>query len=153
FGASAPVEVVVSGPRLPETRAYAEKLRGKLDDVPSLRDTRYVQTLDYPTVDVRLDREKLGRMGGNIKGVTDSLFPGTPPSRYQVPIFWPDPSTGIGFQVQVEIPIERMKSEQDVEQLQIGSGSDGRTLRVRDVGQVERDRMPGEIDRYNMRRV
>src|SRR5207253_3590321 len=103
---------------------YAEQMRANLGAVRSLRDLRYVQTLDYPTVDVRLDREKLGRMGGNVKGVTDSVVAATSSSRYLVPIFWPDPGTGIGFQVQVEVPVERMRSERDVELLQVGSNSD-----------------------------
>jgi multidrug efflux pump subunit AcrB len=153
FGAPTPIEVAVSGPKLPETREYAEKVRQQLAKIPSLRDLQVMQTLDYPTVDVRLNREKLGRMEGTIKDATDSALAGTSSSRYMVPIFWPDPNTGIGFQVQVEIPLEKMTSELQVELLQIRSSIDGKPLRIRDVGTVQKGKMPGEIDRYNMRRM
>src|SRR5262249_25331059 len=38
FGSPTPVEVSVNGPNLAENRAYAEKLRKELVQVPSLRD-------------------------------------------------------------------------------------------------------------------
>src|SRR5262245_52360961 len=92
-------------------------------------------------------------MGGTVKNVTDVTIGATSSSRYMVPMYWPDPKTGIGFQVQVEIPLDKMKSEKDVALLRILSGGQGPPLRVRDVGKVQRGQMPGEFDRYNMRRV
>jgi multidrug efflux pump subunit AcrB len=71
-----------------------------------------------------------------------------------VPMYWPDPKTGIGFQVQVEIPLEKLKSEKDVALLRLLNRAGlGPPLRVRDVGDVQRGTMPGEFDRYNMRRL
>lgn len=153
FGAPTPVEVAISGPKLAESRAYAEKVREQLDKIPSLKDLQFVQPLDYPTVDVRVDREKLGRMGGSVKELTDSVLAATSSSRYMVPLYWPDPNTGIGFQVQVEIPLDQMRSEQDIARLQVHGNPDGPPLRVRDASQVRLGTMPGEFDRYNMRRV
>ena len=37
-------------------------------------------------------------MGGTVRELTDSVVAGTSSSRYAVPLFWPDPNTGIGFQ-------------------------------------------------------
>src|SRR5262249_34324359 len=106
FGAPTPIEIAVSGPNLAESRAYAEKIREQLVAIPSLRDLQFGQSLDYPTVDIRIDREKLGRMGGTIKDVTESVVAATSSSRYMTPLYWPDSKSGIGFQVQVEIPLE-----------------------------------------------
>jgi multidrug efflux pump subunit AcrB len=153
FGSPTPVEVAVSGPKLPESRAYAEKVRRELERVASLRDLQFVQPQDYPTVDVKVDRERLGRLRGTVRDVTDSVIAATSSSRYMVPLYWPDPKTGIGFQVQVEVPLDRMRSELDVELLQVRAGAVDAPLRVRDVGTVRRGQMPGEYDRYNMRRL
>jgi multidrug efflux pump subunit AcrB len=154
FGSPTPIEIQISGPTLAENQAYAEKVRAQLtrDKVPSLRDLQFGQALDYPTVDVTLDREKLGRSGGTVKGVADSLLPATSSSRYLVPMYWPDPKSGIGFQVQVEIPLEKMTSTQELELLKI-TAEQGLPLRLRDVADVKRGTMPGEYDRYNMRRL
>ncbi len=153
FGSPTPIEIQVSGPRLEENRAYADKVRDQLARIPSLRDLQFGQPLDYPTVDVQVDRTKLGLSGGSVKSVTDSVIAATSSSRYMVPLFWPDPRTGIGFQVQVEIPVERMTSEHEVGLLMIHANGEGPPLRVQDVAQISKGTMPGEYDRYNMRRV
>jgi multidrug efflux pump subunit AcrB len=153
FGSPTPIEVAVSGQNLAESRAYAEKVRDRMEGIESLRDLQFVQPLDYPIVDVTVDREKLGRMGGTVKELTDSVIAGTSSSRYTVPLFWPDPTTGIGFQVQVEIPQGRMQSELDVALLRVRSREGAPPLRVRDVAQVKRGTMPGEYDRFDMRRM
>lgn len=153
FGSPTPIEVAVSGQKLAVSRAYAEKIHAELRDIQALKDLQFAQPLDYPTIDVRLDREKLGRMGGTVKEVTDSVIAATSSSRYMVPLYWPDPNTGIGFQVQVEIPAEKMPTEQDIGWLQVHPNPDGPPLRVRDISRVRRTTTPGEFDRYNMRRV
>src|SRR5262249_2724387 len=99
---------------------------------------------------------KLGLSDGTVKEFTDSVLPATSSSRYPVPMYWPDPKTGIGFQVQVEIPLGELRSAEDVGVLMIhgnnGNGS-GPPLRVQDIAQISKNRMPGEYDRYNMRRL
>src|SRR5262249_33543348 len=42
FGSPAPVEVAVSGPQLAVSRAYAEKVRRRLERIDSLRDLQFV---------------------------------------------------------------------------------------------------------------
>jgi multidrug efflux pump subunit AcrB len=153
FGAPTPVEVAVSGQNLDLTRAYAEKIHNELDKIESLRDLQYGQTFDYPTVDVKLDREKLGLSGGTVKGTSDTALGATSSSRFMVPIYWPDPGTGIGFQVQVQIPQDRLPGERGLAELLILKTPNGTPVRLQDVSRIERGAMPGEFDRYNMRRM
>src|SRR5262249_13268742 len=87
FGAPTPIEIAVRGPKLPESRAYANKLRERLAGIPALRDLQIVQAPDYPTVDVTVNREKLGRMRGSVKDVTDVVLSATSSSRYMVPMY------------------------------------------------------------------
>ncbi len=68
-----------------------------------------------------------------------------------MPNYWPDPKTGIGYQVQVEIPIALMDSVKQVETIPV-QRSGGPSLLLRDVAKVRRGTMPGEYDRYNMKR-
>ena len=69
-----------------------------------------------------------------------------------VPNYWPDPKTGIGYQVQVEIPYQVMSSITEVETIPIQRPG-GDPLLLRDVAKVSPGTMPGEYDRYNMKRV
>jgi multidrug efflux pump subunit AcrB len=63
FGAPTPVEVNVSGPDLGSDRAFAEKVRGEVAQVRALRDLQYDEPLDYPSVNVDIDRERAGQLG------------------------------------------------------------------------------------------
>ena len=110
FGSPTPIEVAVSGPNMADNRAYAEKLRQQLSEIASLRDLQFAQSLDYPTIDVRIDREKAGLSGVTPADVARSLVAATSSSRFVVPNYWPDPKTGIGYQVQVEIPQSKTTS-------------------------------------------
>ncbi len=56
----ATIEIAVSGPNFADDRAFADKIMKELSQVPSLRDLQYGQSLDYPTIQVDVDREKAG---------------------------------------------------------------------------------------------
>ena len=60
FGSTTPVEVAVSGPDFADTRPYAAKVMDELDKLPGLRDQQVVQSLDYPMIQVDVDRKKAG---------------------------------------------------------------------------------------------
>ena len=152
FGSPTPVEIAVSGTNLDDNRAYAEKLRDELARVSSLRDLQYGQTLDYPSIRVDLDRERAGLSGVSVAQVSRSLVAATSSSRFVVPNYWPDPKSGIGYQVQVEVPYQIMNSIAQIETIPIPRPGDD-SLLLRDVAKVARGTMAGEYDRYNMKRV
>ncbi len=151
LGSPTPVEVAVSGPNYADVRAHAAKVKDELAKISSLRDLQYAQALDYPTVSVEIDRERAGLSGVTAEEVARSLVTATSSSRFVVPNYWPDPKTGIGYQVQVEIPVAVMDSVTQVETLPV-QRSGGPSLLLRDVAKVRRGTMPGEYDRYNMKR-
>jgi multidrug efflux pump subunit AcrB len=152
FGAPTPIEVAVSGPNLADSRQYADKLRAKLAEVPTLRDLGFEQELDYPTVKVAVDRERAGVLGVTADDVAKSVVAGTSSSRYTSANYWPDPKSGIGYQVQVEIPEHQMNSLEEVKNLPIARRSGGQ-IDLRNVAGVTDGTALGEYDRYNMQRM
>ena len=152
FGSPTPVEVAVSGPNFAHSRPYADMIRVELSKIPALVDLHLVQSLDYPAVAVEVDRERAGLSGVTTSDVARSLVPATSSSRFTVPIFWADPKSGIGYQVQVEIPPYQINSAEQISLVPIKN--DGRKrLLLRDVAGVQQRKVVGEYDRYNMRRV
>jgi multidrug efflux pump subunit AcrB len=152
FGSPTPIEVTINGKDLAENIAYAKKVREQLDRIGSLRDIQFGQALSYPTVEVNVDRARAGLSGVSARDVGRSLAPATLSSRFTTPLFWRDPKSGVGYQVQVEVQQAQMTSIRDVLQMPLRA-ADGTRLRVEDVARVRRGSMPGEIDRYNMRRM
>jgi multidrug efflux pump subunit AcrB len=152
FGSPTPIEVTIHGKSLADNIAHAGKVREQLAKIESLRDLQFVQSLSYPTVAVEVDRARAGLSGVTAQEVGRSLAPATLSSRFTTPLFWRDPDSGIGYQVQVEIPQVQMTSIREVEQMPVKSVN-GTTVRVEDVARVQRGSMPGQVDRYNMRRM
>jgi len=148
FGAPTPIEIAVTGPDLQEDRAYAEKLRAELRKIPSLRDLQFEQPLDYPSVEVNVNRELAGQMGVSVEQVGISLVAATSSSRFVTPNYWADPKSGIGYQVQIELPQPQVASLHDVENIPITRSDSSHPL-VGDVAQVRNSTMVGEYDRSN----
>jgi len=174
FGSPTPVEIAVRGKSLPDNRAYAEKLQTELAKIPALRDLQIAQSLDYPTIEVNVDRERAGLAGVTPQDVATSLVAATSSTRFTQPLFWADPKSGIGYQVQVEIPRSVIRetgenggldSVQELAEVPISTNrthasyvngvpmrGNGGVIRVRDVADIKEGTMPGQFDRYNMMR-
>jgi multidrug efflux pump subunit AcrB len=152
FGAPTPIQVDVNGPNLAADRAFAEKVMAEMQKVAPLRDLQFGQPLDYPTVDINVDRERAGQLGVTVQDVGRSLVAATSSSRFVQPNYWRDPSSGVAYQVQVEIPQSKMSSIEDVQSIPAMPSGASRPL-VGDVADVSYGTMPGEYDRYNQQRM
>ena len=152
FGAPTPIEVAVAGPDFTKTRPYAEQLQKVLGGVSSLRDLQLEQELDYPAVKVDVNRELAGMLSVTAGQVASSLTEATSSSRFTAPNFWADPKSGVGYQVQVEVPPPRMDSLEQVKNIPISKSQDIQ-IDLRNVADVSKGTVLGEYDRYNMQRM
>jgi multidrug efflux pump subunit AcrB len=151
FGAPTPIEISVRSTNLAETRKFINQVQAELGAMPALRDVQISQTLDYPTLEVQVDRERAGLSGLTVADVSRSVVSATSSSRFVVPNYWPDPKTGIGYQVQVELPQPEMRTVDDLAMVPVERLQD-RTVLLRDVARIKDGAMPGQYDRYNMKR-
>ena len=152
FGAPTPVEINVSGPDLGADRAFAEKIHAQLADVHALRDLQYDEPLDYPSVDVDIDRERAGQLGVTAASVGRSFLAATSSSRFVTPNYWADPKSGVAYQLQVQIPQAEIASIQDVEHIPVTPGTASHPL-LGDVAQVNYGTVVGEYHRLNGQRM
>jgi multidrug efflux pump subunit AcrB len=152
FGAPAPIEIVVSSPDLDQSREYAQRVKEEMSKITALRDLQIQQSLDYPSVPVTIDRQKAGLSGVTADDVAQSLLAATSSSRMLVRNYWQDPKSGVSYQVQVEVPTQRMNSAAQVETIPLTQVTRELNLMVRDVARVGKGFMPGEYDRTSMQR-
>lgn len=152
FGAPTPVEVTVTGPNLADNRAYAGKLSAELGRISALRDLEFEQPLDYPSLDVNINRELSGQLGVTVKQIGQALADATSSSRFVTPVYWADPNSGVAYQVQVEFPQPRMTSIQDLESIPVMPQGAPHPL-LSDVAQVTYGTVVGEYDRFNGQRM
>jgi multidrug efflux pump subunit AcrB len=152
FGSPTPIEVAVTGANLGASRSYAEKLRVEMAKIGALRDLQFGQALDYPVLQVHIDRERAGQLGVTVEEVGRSLVAATSSSRFVTPNYWADPNSGIAYQVQVEIPQHDMASIDDVMNVPVMQNGQARPL-LSDVATVSPQTAIGEYNRYNQQRM
>ena len=152
FGSPTPIEVAVSGPNIAVSKGYAEKILERLRQIPFLRDLQIAQTLDFPTVNVNINRERAGLLGVKVADVTRSLVAATTSSRFTVANFWADPATGISYNLQVQIPEERTQSIEDLKNVPV-SAEGGKTVLLRNFAEIGPGTAVGTYERYNLARV
>jgi multidrug efflux pump subunit AcrB len=152
FGSPTPVELTVMGVNLQDDYAHAQKVYEQLAKLAFLRDLQFAQELDYPTMDININRERAGQFGLTMADVVRSVVPATSSSRFTQPNYWRDPNSGQAFQIQVELPQNRIQSVDALGSLPVMKNGRQNTQLV-DIATLKPGTMPGVIERYNGLRV
>jgi multidrug efflux pump subunit AcrB len=152
FGSPTPIEVAVLGSNLQDVYGYAQKVQAQLAPLPFLRDLQFAQEINYPTLDITINRERAGQFGLTMADVARSVVPATSSSRFTQPNYWRDPNSGNAFQIQVQLPQARMQGIDELGDIPVMQN--GRTeTRLTDIATLKMGTMPGLIERYNGQRV
>ncbi len=152
FGSATPLQVDVNGPDFTTDQQYGRRLLAVMQSIPDLRDVSILQPLDYPTINIDIDRVRAGELGVSVKEIGRALVASTYSSRFVTPVYWRDPKSGLSYQVQVEVPQGQLHSLDNVGAIPVKSGTFSGPF-VRDVASLHYGVMPGEYDHYNMSRM
>jgi multidrug efflux pump subunit AcrB len=152
FGSPTPVEVAIVGSNLQDDYQYADRVQRELAKLPFVRDLQMVQERNYPTVDINIDRARAGQFGLTMADVVRSVVPATSSSRYTSANYWRDPVSGNGFQIQVQLPQNRVQSVDDLTTLPVMKDGAAQPY-LRDVAGVKLGAVPALIERVNGQRV
>ncbi len=109
-GSPTPIEVKVSSKNKKQNVAYAYKMIERLKQIPYLRDIQIGQSISYPAIDINIDRIKAAQLGVDVGDITRSLTASTSSSRFTDKNVWIDEKAGLGYNVQVEVPENKMTS-------------------------------------------
>ena len=153
LGSPTPISVVVKGPDLTRCREYAEKVKTEMAKIPYLRDLQFGQPLDYPTVNINIDRELAGQYSLTPAQIGNALVPATSSSRYILENFWMDRKTGVAYQVQVQVPQDQIQSMEALKNFPTMISDNHEHPLLRDVASVSYGHCVGEYDRDNMMRM
>ena len=148
FGSPTPIEVAVQGASLASDYGYAQKIQSQLAKLDFVRDLQFAQEYNYPTLDININRQRAGQFGLTMSDVVRSIVPATSSSRFTEPNYWRDPNSGNAFQIQVELPQNRMQSVESVGQLPIMLDGHPDT-ELTNLAQMKFGTMPGLIERFN----
>jgi multidrug efflux pump subunit AcrB len=152
FGSPTPVQIDVQGVDLNQDYSYLAKVETELHKLDFLRDISIVQAQQYPTAEITVNRDYAGQFGLTMADVTSSLVPATGSSRFTAPNYWRDPRTGNAFQIQVELPSNRIQGFSALSTLPLGKEG-GTQPQLDQVAMLRNGFMPEMIERFSGQRV
>ncbi len=117
FGAPAPINLQIRGPKLDANFAYANKLLTKLKHIPGIADVRIQQSPREPTLNIDVDRTRAQLVGLSEKDVTNSLVVNLAGSGQVAPTFWLNPQNGVQYPIVVQTPQYQLDTLTDLKNL------------------------------------
>jgi multidrug efflux pump subunit AcrB len=154
FGLPSPIDVQVEGNDVVASQQIAEKLMAQMRQVPGLVDLRVQQPLDYPTLDVAVDRVKALQAGYTEQNVANSVLNALSGSFQITPLFFMNWKNGVNYNLVAQTPQYRFQSINDLLNIPLpATASRSNTEILGDVASVSRGHEMGLITHYNIRRV
>jgi multidrug efflux pump subunit AcrB len=149
FGAPAPIEVQIRGPRLAENYAYAQGLLRRLRHIPGLVDARIQQSLSEPAFSVEIDRTRAQYVGITERDVTNSMVVNLAGSSQVQPTFWLNPDNGVNYSIVMQTPQYQVDSLNALQNLPITApGAPSQVLGA--IADVKRTAVPAVYTQYNV---
>ena len=148
FGAPSPIDIQISGPKLEADRSYANELLQKIRAIPGAVDVRIQQALDYPQLNVDVDRSNAQLQGLTQNDVASNLLVSLAGSFQTSPSFWMDPATGTQYNVSTQTPQYRESTLNDLATTPLGTKSGASPL-LSGVALIHRSVAPGVVSHYN----
>jgi len=110
FGLPAPIDVQVVGRNAAANYQIAQQLQRQIAQIPGAADVHIHQVVDYPEIQVNVDRTKAGQVGLTQRDVSGSLLTTLSGSGQVSPTQWLDFTTGVSYSVAVQTPQYKVDS-------------------------------------------
>jgi multidrug efflux pump subunit AcrB len=153
FGLPAPIDVQIEGNDVVASQQVAEKIMAQMRQVPGLTDLRVQQPLDYPTLEVAVDRVKASQAGYTELNVASSVLNALSGSFQITPMFFVNWKNGVDYNLVAQTPQYRLQSMNDLLNVPLNASSGPSMEILGDVASVARGHEMGIINHYNIRRV
>lgn len=154
-GVAAPIDIQISAGSLEAARSRAEEVVRAVSKVPGAVDVQIAQALDYPQLDVKVDRTRAKYLGIDQEEVARTILTALGSSVGYAPTIWIDPASGTDFFMGVQYESNAVESLDEIRNIPLSLGTpDGPiTVPLSNVATVRRVNIPGEIAHYNIGRV
>ncbi len=110
FGLPAPIDVQVVSRNAATNYEIARQIAAKVTLVPGAADVHIHQVVDYPVIDLNVDRAKAGQVGLTQRDVATSLLISLSSSGQIAPTQFLDWRTGVSYSIAVQTPQYRMNT-------------------------------------------
>jgi multidrug efflux pump subunit AcrB len=151
-GQPAPLDIRIGGNDLKEDFAFAQTLETKLRDLGSVSDVLIPQDLNYPGLELDINREHAALLGISPQSAIDNVITALTSDSMIAPSFWVDPRTGNNYMLTVQYPDNQIKTLTDFEQIPLRAPGAANTTPLESVAAIKEINTPTEVDHYQLRR-
>jgi multidrug efflux pump subunit AcrB len=156
FGLPAPIDIQLQSDDVTASTSQATAMLDELRQVPGLVDIRIQQPMDYPTLNVSVDRTKAEQGGYTARDVAQSMLNSLSGSFQITPMFFLNYKNGVAYNLAAQTPQYHMSTLQDIQNIPINSSlaAPRATPEVLgDLTSIQRGHEMAVVSHYNIRRV
>jgi hydrophobic/amphiphilic exporter-1 (mainly G- bacteria), HAE1 family len=154
-GLPAPLDIQVSDNDMNEGYGIARKLALQLKGSKRVSDVLIPQDIDYPGLNLDIDREQASLLGLTPKDVVDNVITALTSDGVIAPSYWIDPKSGNNYMVTVQYFNEKVDSMtmSDFRNIPLRAANSAKYTPLQSVAKIEPINTPTEVDHYQIRRV
>jgi multidrug efflux pump subunit AcrB len=152
-GMPAPLDIQVSGMDMESAHAIATKIAQQARVLPGVSDVLVPQDVDYPALNVDIDRERASELGLSAEEVVDSLITALTSDGMIAPSYWIDPKTGNNYLLTVQYPENIVKNLADLGSMPLRAPNLKQPTRLDSLVHISHMSAPTEVDHYQIRRT
>jgi multidrug efflux pump subunit AcrB len=153
LGLPAPIDVQVAGSNMEKGYATALELASKIRGVGGVADVFIPQDIDYPALQLDVNRTRASELGLNQQEVVDNIITALTSNTMIAPSFWIDPKTGNDYMLTVQYPEDQVKSLSDLKSIPLRAADAKEPTRLDNISAIHRIVSPTEVDHYQLRRT
>jgi multidrug efflux pump subunit AcrB len=153
FGLPAPLDLQIIGNDQKADYAYANDLIKRISRVPGIADLRIQQVVNYPELNVDVDRTLASEVGLTQRDVANSLLITLSGSGQVKPNFWLNAENGVSYPIVAQMPQYRIDSVSDLNNLPVTSTNTNTPQYLGGLATITPGPSPGVVSHYNVQPV
>jgi multidrug efflux pump subunit AcrB len=119
FGLSAPIDIQIQDPNFSRSYTLGQRILQALHTIPGIADPHLVQMLDYPGLQVDVDRLRAAQLGIAQRDVANNLLVSLSSSSLVAPSYFLNPQNNVNYFVAVRLPTDKVQNVNDLMDLAI----------------------------------
>jgi multidrug efflux pump subunit AcrB len=153
MGEPAPIRIQVSGSSLETSHRIATLIARETARVPGTTDVRIAQRMDYPIIDLEIDRVKAALAGVTVENVMKNLVTATNSSIGFDPAFWLDERNGNHYFIGAQYPEADLVSIDTLRNIPITGANGNAPVTLGTLVDIRRKTGPAVINHMNITRI
>ncbi len=152
LGMPAPLDIQVTGNDMEATHKIAADIAQKARALPDVSDVLVPQDVDYPALQLDIDRLRTAELGLNEKEVVGDVITALTSDQMIAPSYWVDPKSGNDYFLTVQYPEGFVKNFADLSSIPLRGANSPLPTRLDTVSTISHRSSPTEVDHYQLRR-